>query len=250
MKVAIVLRGQPRNFRIGYKHLHREIISRYNADVFAHCWWDESIVGQNYSTAPQAPKHYIAEENMPAKLNELYKFKGVHFEKPKTFKPKRKYKIPLDHDQLYNVLNSCYYSQNKVLTLLKIYEEQEKFEYDWVINTRYDIGIFKPFPNLFNLDKNKIYVSDYHKGRKFIFNDNLWIFGKHKYAFIDLFEKFDEVYDKMLKFPYQFASQVIGTEIYDKKYLSGEQHLTLHLLFKNLLKHVIEINKLDYNIIR
>jgi len=252
MKVAIVLRGQPRNFRVGYEHLQREIISKYDADVFAHCWWDESFVGQNYSTAPQAPKNYIAEENLPEKLKDLYNFKKVKYEKPKTFKPKKRYKIKFehDHDQLYNVLNSVYYSQNKVLSLLKEYEEENDFEYDWVINTRYDIGIFKPFPNLNKLDRNKIYVDNYHKNRKYIFNDNLWIFGKHKYAFIDLYEKFDEVYNKMIYFPPEYIPQVISTELFEKKVISGEQHLALHLLFKDILKNVIKTDLLDYNLIR
>lgn len=250
MKIAIVLRGQPRNFRIGFENLKREIINRYDTDVFAHCWWDANIVGQNYDTAPHAPNHYIVEKDTDKKLDRLYNFKLAIFEHPKQFIPEKRYNIEREHDKVFNALKSNYYSQKQVLTLLETYENEHNFEYDCVINTRYDIGIFRPFPDLTTLDRNKIYVSNYHRGRRFIFNDNLWLFGKHKYVFKSLYDDFDKDYEMMLNIPESYSNIIANSEIAYKKTISGEQHIAMHLLFNDLLLNVVTTDLLDYNLIR
>lgn len=248
MKVALCLRGQPRNYLKGFEYLYKEIISQYNADVFGHCWWDKSKIGHPYSTAPWAAGNYVIENDIPEKLYDLYKFKAITFESPKTFISKRAYNIPRDPEKSFDSYKSNYYSQKKVLSLVKDHEEVNG-EYDWLIITRYDIRISN-FPNLNELDKDRIYVDNYHRGRKFVFNDNLWIFGNHKYAFIDLYEKFDEVYNKMMDMPDFYKKIVEGSELRNIRYLSSENHISLHLLFKNLLEKVTCLDSFSYNIIR
>jgi len=248
MKIALCLKGQPRNYEKGYDHIKREILDKYDADVFGHCWWDKNKIGQPYSTAPWASGNYTIEDNIPEKLYKLYKFIAITFESPKTFIAKRAYNIPRDPEKSFDSYKSNYYSQNKVLSLVKDHENVNG-EYDWLIITRYDIEISN-FPNLFELDKDKIYVDHFHRSRKFVFNDNLWIFGNHKYAFIDIYEKFDEVYDKMINMPENFKNIIKGTELETVKYLASENHISLHLLFKNLLEKVITLDNFSYNIIR
>lgn len=249
MKVALCLRGQPRVFRSGYSHLY-EFLQRYQPDVFGHCWWDPAIVGQNYSTAPHAPKHYIAEEDTDKKLNLLYNFKVLQCEAPKFFKPKRQYNISENHDNVYNSLKSSYYSQGQVLRILEQYEKENNIDYDWTIITRYDIGLFKPFPDLSQFDRDHIYVSNYHPGRPLIWNDNMWVFGKYKYVFKTLYEDFDAVYDMMFNFTPEQINLIQHSEIYANKNISGEQHIALHLLYHGLLPNVISTDLLNYNLIR
>jgi len=249
MKVALCLKGQPRNYIKGYDHIKREILDKYDVDVFAHCWWDKSKINQPYSTAPWASGNYKIEEGIPEKLYELYKFIAITFESPKTFIAQRPYNIPRDPEKSFDSYKSNYYSQNKVLSLVRDHEKING-EYDWLIITRYDIGIAN-FPNLNELDKDKIYVDHYHAGRKFVFNDNLWIFGaNNKFTFIDLYEKFDEVYDKMINMPDNYRNIIARTELESIKYLASENHISLHLLFKDLLEKVITLDKFSYNIIR
>lgn len=248
MKVALCLKGQPRNYRKGYEHIKREILDNYDVDIFGHCWWDGSKMGQPYSTAPWASGDYKIEEGIPEKLYGLYQFIAATFESPKTFISKRTYNIPRDPEKSFDSYRSNYYSKKKVLSLVKDHEEVNG-EYDWLIITRYDIRISN-FPNLNELDKDRIYVDNYHRGRKFVFNDNLWIFGNHKYAFIDLYEKFDEVYDKMMSMPDNYKHIIEGTELSSVKYLSSENHIALHLLFKGFLERVTCLDYFNYNIIR
>jgi hypothetical protein len=249
MKIALCFRGQPRNFGAGSEYIKSLILEKYDVDIFGHCWWDSDLAGKSYGAAPHAPQNYRIESDLPESLKSIYDFKSIEFETPKTFIPERKYSIIHDHDKTYDSLKSNYYSHHKVLGLLKTYENDHNINYDWTIITRYDIGVYL-FPDLNLLDKDMIYVDNFHSGRKFIFNDNLWIFGRNKYAFEDLYEMFDDVYDRMMTFPDEFKDIVRGTELYEKKYISGEQHMALHLLFKGILNNVVKLDSLKYNLIR
>jgi hypothetical protein len=249
MKIALCLKGQPRNYYQGYLQIKREILDKYDVDIFAHCWWDKSKIGKPYSTAPWASKLYLIEDNVPENLYALYNFKAITFESPKTFITKRSYNIPRDPEKSFDSYMSNYYSQNKVLSLVKDHEKING-EYDWLILTRYDIGISN-FLNLNELDKDNIYVSNFHVGRKFIFNDNLWVFGlNHKFVFIDLYEKFDEVYDKAINMPQNYKNIVANTELETYRELSSELHIATHLLFKNVLNKVITLDNYYYDLLR
>ena len=259
MKIALCLQGQPRIWRQGYEHLKRELLSKYDVDVFGHTWWSADMIGQYYDCAPWAPKLYPVEENLIEYLTSTYNFKKFEYEKSKKFIPQRKYNIAdvERHDLVYDSLMSRYYSLNKVLTLLENYEKENSIDYDWLIITRYDIGIFKPFPNL-NSPKeseDKIFTSDYHAPRKLIFNDNLWLIGKNnKYVFKTLFDSFDKIYDiqQNLSSPEysKYAEQLVESELLNYRNVSGESVMAYHLLFNDVLKNTIQLHELNYNLIR
>jgi hypothetical protein len=255
MKVAICLKGQPRNFIGGYNEIHREFISKYDTDVFGHCYWDPATAGKNYRVGPGAAPQVI-----PSGINKilptLYKFKKFEYEPDKTFPITRHYnQYPVqepDHDRIIQVMLNQYYSINRVLTLLEEYEKENNIEYDWVCLTRYDILIRRIFSDLNKLDRDKIYVDNYHKGRPFIFNDNLLLMGKHRFFLKDAFEKFDKNYERMLnlteedKANMNYDPELLKTD----KWNCGETVIAFHLLFKNLLKNVVKSNELDYVMIR
>jgi hypothetical protein len=257
MKIALCLQGQPRIYKQGYDFLNTHLLSKYDVDVFGHTWWSEKEVGQYYDSAPWAPHNYRIEEDLPKKLNDLYHFKLFKYEESKSLKPTKKYNVgvPEQHDRIYDVLKSRYYSLKEVLTLLNDYENNNDINYEWTIISRYDIGIFSPLPDISSLNSDKIYLSDYHKGRKYIFNDNFWIFGKHKYIFKNLYDDFDKTYDMIQQLstsedlkPYE--NIVKNTELLNEKNLSGEIFMAFYLLFNGLLENVIQDPILNYNLIR
>jgi hypothetical protein len=246
MNIALCLQGQPRNWLQGYEHLNREIISKYDVDVYAHTWWSEEMVGTYYDSAPWAPKNYKVETDLINKIDSLYKFKQIIYESSKTFIPNRNYNISRNHDEVFNSLNSRYYSCNKVLTLV----EESAIEYDWLLISRFDIGIFSPMPDLHSLLQDKIYVSNYH-GSKYIFNDNLWLFGKkYHLLFKGLYTDLDYVYNLMQNLPDKYSNQIRGTFLEGKKYLNGEEYISFFLLFNNAIDDVIQDSRFNYNLIR
>jgi hypothetical protein len=259
MKIALCLQGQPRIWRQGYEHLNREILSKYDVDIFGHTWWSEDMIGEYYDCAPWSPRNYQVEPNLIEDISLVYKFKKFKYEKSKKFIPQRRYNI-VDierHDLVYDSLLSRYYSLNKVLNILENYEKENNIDYDWLIITRYDIGIFHTFPNLNTPEENvdKIFTSDYHGIRKFIFNDNLWLIGKnHKYIFKTLFDDFDKIYDiqQNLHSPEyaKYAEQLVGSELLDYRNVSGEAVMAYHLLFNDVLSKTIQLHELNYNLIR
>lgn len=248
MKIALCLFGQPRNYRIGYKNLEDYLLSKYNVDKFAHIWWSKEMAGETYDSSPWAPNNYIIEGDLDKKINSLYKFNDVIFQTPQIFKPLKKYIVHnKDHDSIYDSLKSRFYSLNRVLSLAKSYNT----DYDFLIVTRYDIGI-RSLPDFNNLNEDNIYVPNMHIGRKDIFNDNFWIFGKnHKYVFENLYSDFDKNYDMIQNMPIVFKEKLSSdSELNICNYLNGEQFFSFHLLFNNCLDKVKKDPQLNANLIR
>ncbi|NJO91137.1 MAG: hypothetical protein HC831_20845 [Chloroflexia bacterium] len=203
--------------------------------------------GQTYESSPWAPKTYRIESDLNIQLNDLYHFRNIEFQIPMKFEPKRKYSVKNNHDEVYDSLNSRFYSLNKSLNLV----EQDDIDYDFVIVTRYDIGI-SSIPNIEELSTSNIYVSNMHLHRKDIFNDNFWIFGRdYKFIFKTLMNNFDMNYDMIQNMPEEFNSRLHpSSELKLCNYLNGEQFFAFHLLFNNCLDKVIKHPELNTNLIR
>jgi len=253
MKMALCLQGQPRVWKKGYEFLNKEIISKYDVDVFCHTWWSEDMIGQAYDSSPWSPPIYNVEPNLIPEISAAYNFKKFKYEKSKKFIPIRKYKIDGNHDLIYDSLCSRFYSLNQVLTLLKEYEQETNINYDWTIITRPDIGIYNwPDFSLSKYSKEHIYVSNYHYRRKYIYNDNLWVFGMdRKYDFINMFNDFDKNYDMQQNVKNTlYVQQLIDTELFEYYYITAETAMVFHLLFNGVLHKVFKLNELNYNVER
>lgn len=260
MKIAICLRGQPRNYMAGYNSLSEKVISKFDhVDVFGHCWWDKEVIGQSYRKSCHVAIDYKAEENLDETLTKLYNFTKVRFDKPRVWTPTRKYRIS-DYfhpnqeakDAYYDTLHSYFYSLKQAFNLLEAHEKETGIDYDWAIATRWDIGVSR-FPDLSSpkFDTDYIYVSDFHKGRKYILNDNLWVLGrKYKYVLRSLYDDFEKDYDMTFDMPEKYRAVVRGTEIGRIESLNGEEHIAAHLLFKDALTDVVTTDLLDYNMVR
>jgi len=237
----------------GFASLSREFINKYDVDVFGHTWWSEEQVGQFYDTSITRGKYPI-ESNLPDKIDKAYNFSNIVFEHSKSFIPDKKYNVPPErnHNKWMDAIKSQYYSLQSSVRLCKEYEEENNLDYDWIIVTRYDIGISENFPNLILLDKNGIHVDNYHGNRKHIINTNFWLLGKkNKFIYENLYDDFDETYEGILnKKNMPNYSMIEGTELEVCDEVIGEPFMAFYLLFRNLLDKVVYNTEFRYNLVR
>ena len=129
MKVALCLSGKVGNtigksgnhksesrvLQKGFEHYKRHIIDKNNVDIFVHCW----------------------DKELEQEVKDLYKPKRC------TFEDQIYFEIPdyvTGEESRKNNHYSRWYSNYKVNQLRKEYEEQNNFEYDFVMTTRFDLA--------------------------------------------------------------------------------------------------------------
>jgi hypothetical protein len=127
MKLAILISGQPRNFKLSYEKLQEAFLNKYDCDVYFHTWKTTNFESTNFGGGNFK---YRLEEESFNQLLELYKPKSWLIEPPTTFDASG-YCCPIWRQPLNNTL-SMYYSIYKTYQLI----DQE---YDYVIRSRFDI---------------------------------------------------------------------------------------------------------------
>lgn len=169
MKIALCLFGstgsifkQKRNLsknfldpEICFKSIKKNIIDKFETDVFFHVW----------------------KSNYDKKLIKIYNPKSFKIENPINFNPDlSKYSLKFincyddilnlkednkNPEQTYTDLayraHSRWHSQTKVLEILENYKKNKKIKYDFIIQTRFDL-IVNNLPNLKNLNNRKMYL--------------------------------------------------------------------------------------------
>jgi len=173
MKVALLLFGQPRFIENeAVLNTYKGIISRYNADVFCHVWWDETGV---YETSTCSTLNGCSiHKNAIDIIKENYKPKVIKVESAarKFFMPPQakqflddRFTNKAEHwnERNYGCVLSQLYSIQSVSRLFEEYEKQTQQTYDWIILARFD-GLVKIMPSLNHpkLPKDKFYISDQH----------------------------------------------------------------------------------------
>ena len=141
MKVALCLHGTVGNvytnkknyeykndvdYRIGLEHYKKHLFNHNDVDIFIHCWnkkYKDEIIS-DYS-----PKNHIFENQIDFGLET----KRLSF------------------------MKSRWFSQKRVLSLKKEYEEKNNFKYDYVMVSRFDLALKS---NLIfeNFDSNKFWA--------------------------------------------------------------------------------------------
>lgn len=140
MKVALLLSGLARKVEEGYKTTWGHLIDNYDVDIYLHVWKDEEWdkVSKFYPNA-----------------------KSIHIQEPFKF-TKYKEGIKLPHNDTsrplpqYDVM-SCFRQFPMVYSWQNVYQQMydTQIQYDVVIRSRYDLGIFQPL-NLENLDHSLV----------------------------------------------------------------------------------------------
>lgn len=164
--------------KLGYEHLNKILLSKYDCDVFFHCWSNDK--GANTKLVQlYKPKDYIIEpqKNFDIDIEKYGMDKGnidaIFRSKTLSESCKIGYKLWFNDRKKKgmsqaNILQEIYtqafrtssrlYSFNESYNLMKIYEQKEDIKYDWILFCRFDS--FWNFPihngkNNVNLDLSK-----------------------------------------------------------------------------------------------
>jgi hypothetical protein len=211
MKIALCLYGQPRKFYNNWHFFASNIINGSDVDVFFHCWYDPN--NRNINKLTPGYESYNLDENLLSSLPELIKPKRYIIEKQKKFSDK--YVEVTDenidecwgYSKIYNKETfikdrvkshySMWYSINQCLLMKELYSQENDFEYDCVIVSRFDVSP-KTKINIGELDLNKL-ISGYNPLPRGEVND--WFFitnNKNSNIISSLFYNIDFYRDKIV----------------------------------------------------
>ena len=156
MKVAVVFSGQLRHIKESSYNILKNLINLYDTDVYAHLWWDDSMIGKQIHHEFNdvfEDKDYVKE------FIDIYRPKNIIIEKQIQFNLEHMQldnKIGLNHDQAkaaFFRIKSQYYSLKVAYSLIN-----NPLQYDYIIRMRTDSFISNPI-NLLNLPyPNLLYV--------------------------------------------------------------------------------------------
>ena len=154
MRIALCLYGQPRNFLNNWVHIHNNIIKDNNVDVFFHSWYDSN--DRNIHKMTPGFENYNLEESLDSLIPSLVNPKKFILEKQKSFNDKlvnttdENIEECWSYSKIYDRENfirdrvksgySMWYSINQSLLLKEIYSQENKFEYDCVVVSRFDVS--------------------------------------------------------------------------------------------------------------
>jgi len=159
MKIALCYSGRPRNILECHDN-HKEHfgLGSDNVDVFAHLWFDDSLVGSKFRS--DAGQGNWPDAEIKDWIEENWKPKKVKYEEPRVFEhmfndtwdPKWHGSHPKDNQI------SMFYGIEEVMKLKREYEEEQGFEYDLVVRMRSDLNFIQSPGDLSEYDPNKLHV--------------------------------------------------------------------------------------------
>lgn len=158
MRIAVCISGQPRAYKEGYEYLKKNLLDRYDCDVFIHTWKNKVYDTTNVINLYQ-PVASIAEDYF--EFAEVLNKKYTHTPDPKKF--------PASNAAFayYSVFRSC---------LLKLDHEVKTRQYDWVVKTRFDYALNTQL-NFEKLDSHKIYIPNCRMVPERDFGNDQFAFG-------------------------------------------------------------------------
>jgi len=214
MRVAICISGEFRTFKQNYKALMQNMIEPYNADVFISSWTKSSAMDiQGNKTELIIDKKEILEMYKPKGLK-LYDFEENYFYELKGIKiPEALIKAKPNH---FRANLPQFYLMKDCNNQKTAYEDKNKFKYDVVIRTRFDLLPFKKI-NLNTLDLKKIYL-------KHIINDTYYC-DQFAISSSELIDKYTSVFDRLESY---WKNPLQDGQF--KNILNGETLMRHHLL--------------------
>jgi hypothetical protein len=210
MKIALCFSGQLRFVNEYSKYIIENIINLYDVDVYAHFWWDESMLNK--------PFHH--------EFNDLYKenienFKQIYSPKNLLYEEKLMINnnicLPISNEcdmclskeqceQIVLRMKSQFYSIQKCYKLI-----ENPSQYDFIIRIRSDCYIKSPLI-LDSLNKDILYIQNgYAAGRDRQFCD--WFaLGSHSamQQYCDIYNYIDKYYMNGIIHMHKFMKYVIN----------------------------------------
>jgi hypothetical protein len=148
MKIAILISGQPRNYKQGYEEIKKAYLDRYDCDVYMHSWEGGNFEATQFF-ADRPKQIYKYGETYLTELLELYKPKAYKFEQPIVFDGKglvdSMWRQPLQNSK------SMWYSIKQSYDLVD-------GNYDYYIRTRFDLRYENSTLEIDKLNSNKLHV--------------------------------------------------------------------------------------------
>lgn len=138
MKIALCLAGQLRSVEGGYEYLHKNLISRYDVDVFMNFWIPKKEQSREKALELYKPLKWTSQEEFPDGYFSRFTNTGEKFWPPRN-----------PYHSFYSVFHAN--------LLKKEHEVRNGFDYDFVVRTRFDyaLNIVIPFEQL---DKKVVYI--------------------------------------------------------------------------------------------
>ena len=154
MRIALCLYGQPRNFLSNWSHFQNNIISGNNVDVFFHSWYDPN--DRNIRKMTPGFENFNLGESLDTGIPSLTNSKKFILENQRLFNDKFVYATDENIEECWSYSKgydrenfirdrvksgySMWYSINQSLLLKETYAQENKFEYDCVIISRFDVS--------------------------------------------------------------------------------------------------------------
>ncbi len=132
MKIALLLSGQPRRHRNGYKELKKWFLDRYDIDVYLHAWEAKEFHKFNFFNKGRLEKIHRVNEDLYNNLVNWYQPKDYLFEKFIQFDGKN---IKGQNNQRLNSQMGMWMSLKRVWDLMN----NSGIQYDLIFKTRYDL---------------------------------------------------------------------------------------------------------------
>lgn len=162
MKIAVCISGQPRAYKQGYEYMKRNLLDKYDCDIFYHTWhnkvYDTDDIRKLYN-----PKGYHVEKQLVAS-NEIYNKVFTNVPGAGWYPPE--------------ATISMFYSMFQSL-LQKTYVELNTSHYDWVVRTRFDYAINGVIP-FEQLDPTKVYIPNCRMVPARDFGNDQFAFGSSR----------------------------------------------------------------------
>jgi len=156
MRIALCLYGQPRNFSNNWFFIAKNLIDGNNVDIFYHTWYDKNNLGINKLTPGH--ENINLENDLFEKLLILDGVKKSKIEPQLSFHSDKL--IPTTEENI----NACWpwsvgkydrdtflkdrvmsnysmwYSINQSILMKELYSQENNFEYDCVVISRFDVS--------------------------------------------------------------------------------------------------------------
>lgn len=159
MKIAVCISGQPRAYAQGYEYMKRNLLDKYDCDIFIHSWHNKVYrsldVVELYN-----PVDFLVENTLS---KSFYDSKFTNTPNAAGWPP--------------HATVSMFYSMFQSL-FLKTKHELLFNKYDWVVKTRFDYAINGVIP-FEQLDKTKLYIPNCRMTPMRDFGNDQFAFGSN-----------------------------------------------------------------------
>jgi hypothetical protein len=141
MRLALCLSGQPRSYFEAQKYIKKNLLDKYNVDVFAHSWRIpgalEQLTLSEQINFIYEPLYNISDFNLPESINsDMFVSNSSH---PANF------------------CTSMFYSIYRANEFRIRYEMQNNMKYDFVIRSRFDFALNKVI-DFSSLESGTVYI--------------------------------------------------------------------------------------------